>query len=394
MAKLSVRNLPVRGKRVFVRVDFNVPIDDAGGITDDTRIQAALPTIRWLTEQGATPVLGSHLGKPKGKPNPKFSLKPVAARLEQLLGGPVFFAPDCVGPAVVQFLQSVPAGGVVLLENLRFHPGEEKNDRFFAKGLAALVDLYVNDAFGTAHRAHASTAGMAMFFAQPAAGLLMEKELNFLSKVMTAPERPLVVIIGGAKISDKSGVIKNLLDKVDRLLLGGGVAFNFFKAKGYRIGSSLWEPELMPEVKKLVNHPRVVLPVDVVVAAGPEAARGRVVKIDAIADGDMGLDIGNETVRLYSEIIRTAKTVVWAGPMGMFEREPFRNGTMAIARELAALTAGGAMTVVGGGDTGAAVKVAGVEGKISHISTGGGATLEFLEGKTLPGVAVLADVEN
>ncbi len=394
MAKLSVRNLPVRGKRVFVRVDFNVPIDDVGGITDDTRIQAALPTIRWLIEQGATPVLGSHLGKPKGKPNPKFSLKPVAARLEQLLGGPVFFAPDCVGPAVVQFLQSVPAGGVVLLENLRFHPGEEKNDRFFAKGLAALVDLYVNDAFGTAHRAHASTVGMAMFFAQPAAGLLMEKELNFLRKVMAAPERPLVVIIGGAKISDKAGVIKNLLDKVDRLLLGGGVAFNFFKAKGYSIGSSLWEPELMPEVKKLVNHPRVVLPVDVVVAAGPEAARGRVVKIDAIADRDMGLDIGDETVRLYSEIIRTAKTVVWAGPMGMFEREPFRNGTMAIARELAALTARGAMTVVGGGDTGAAVKVAGVEGKISHISTGGGATLEFLEGKTLPGVAVLADGEN
>lgn len=391
MGKVSVRDLPVTGRRVFVRVDFNVPLDATGKIADDTRIRAALPTIRWLIAAGATVVLGSHLGKPKGKPDPKFSLRPVARHLETVLERPVYFAPDCIGPEVVKFLKTVAPGSVVLLENLRFHPGEEKNDPVFAKSLAALVDHYVNDAFGTAHRAHASTAGMATFFAQPAAGFLMEKELEYLSRVVNAPERPFVVLIGGAKIADKAGVIKNLLPRVDKLLIGGGVAFNFLKARGLNIGNSIYDEQLMPETEKLVNDSRIVLPVDVRVELPSDGKDGLLVKVTEIPQDGIGLDIGEETIELWTKIIREARTVVWAGPMGMFEREQFRRGTVAIARAIAEATKQGAVTVVGGGDTVAGVKLAGVEQMVSHISTGGSATLEFLEGKNLPGVAVLSD---
>jgi phosphoglycerate kinase len=391
MAKVSVRQLEVKGRRVFVRVDFNCPLNEKGEISDDTRIRASLPTIRWLLENGATVVLGSHLGKPRGKPDPRFSLKPVAAQLERLLARRVYFAPDCVGPAVVEFLHKVPVNAVVLLENLRFHPGEEKNSREFAKGLAGLVDLYVNDAFGSAHRAHASVAGMPAFFAQAAAGLLMERELSYLTPLLGNPARPYVVIIGGAKVSDKAGVIKNLLPRVDRLLVGGGVAFNFLRARGLEIGRSIYEPEVMAEVARLVNEPKLMLPVDVVVASGPDAEAGKNVRVEELGDSDMGLDIGQETVARFSAEIVNAKTVVWAGPMGMFEKEPFSQGTVAIARAMARAGANGATTIVGGGDTGAALARTGLSEKMSHISTGGGATLEFLEGRDLPGIAALSD---
>ncbi len=393
MKKLSVRELPISGRRVFVRVDFNVPINENGEITDDTRIRAALPTIRWLMEQKAIVVLGSHLGKPKGKFDPKFRLQPVAKHLQQLLGQEVIFAPDCIGADVVQLLRGVIPGSVVLLENLRFYPGEEKNEPAFAQALASLVDFYVNDAFGTAHRAHASTFGMPRFFAQPAAGFLMERELEYLGGVLESPKRPFVVIVGGAKVSDKAGVIKNLLPKVDRLLIGGGVAFTFLKACGYAIGKSIWEPNLMDEVEKIKGNPKIVLPGDVKVATTPEGEDVKTVKIDAITEESIGFDIGEETIAAFVEIITSAQTIVWAGPLGMFEKAPFRKGTMAIAKAIGNATLKGAVTVVGGGDTVAAVHIAGVADKISHISTGGGATLEFLEGKNLPGVTVLTDSE-
>jgi len=393
MPKVSLRALEVKGRRVFVRVDFNCPLNEKGEITDDTRIRASLPTIRLLLENGATVVLGSHLGKPKGKPDKRFSLKPVAERLEELIGNRVYFAPDCIGPEVVRFLNQVPANGLVLLENLRFHPGEERNDYDFAKALASLVDLYVNDAFGTAHRAHASTAGMPAFFSLPAAGLLMERELSYLTPLLGNPVRPYVVIIGGAKVSDKAGVIKNLLPKVDRLLIGGGVAFNFLRARGLEIGKSIYEPELMAEVEQLVNEPKLMLPVDVVVAKSADASEPRIVRVEDIGADDIGLDIGKETVAMFNEVIAAAKTIVWAGPMGMFEKEPFFQGTFAIAQALARATAMEATTVIGGGDTGAALKKAELSEKISHISTGGGATLEFLEGRDLPGIAALAEAE-
>ncbi|MGB9741774.1 MAG: phosphoglycerate kinase [candidate division WOR-3 bacterium] len=392
MPKLSVRDLPVKGHRVFVRVDFNVPLDQTGTITDDSRITATLPTIHQLLERGALVILGSHLGKPKGKPDPRFSLKPVADHLRPLLNGNLTFIPDGIGSKVVRTLQTVPGNSAVLLENLRFYPGEEQNDRNFAKALAALADFYVNDAFGTAHRAHASTAGMAAFFAQPAAGLLMEKEINYLEPLLKNPLRPFVVIIGGAKVSDKAGVIKNLLPRVDHLLLGGGVAFNFLKARGYNIGKSIWEPELMPEVEKIHTDTRLVLPVDLVVATGPDQTAVRIVRVEQIGADDAGFDIGPETAALFSRIIAGARTVVWAGPPGMFEKEQFRTGTRAIAQALAQATALGATTVVGGGDTAAALKMTGLANRVTHLSTGGGATLEFLEGKTLPGIAALADI--
>lgn len=391
MKKLSVRDLPVAGKRVFVRVDFNVPLDSGGKIADDTRIRAALPTIRWLLDARATVIIGAHLGKPKGQIDAKFSLRPVALHLEMLLGQRVFFLPDCVGPEVVKSLKTVSSGSAVLLENLRFHPEEEKNDRVFAKSLATLVDLYVNDAFGTAHRAHASTVGMAAFFSQPAAGFLMEKEIEYLSKVLKRPQRPFVVLIGGAKIADKAGVIKNLLPMVDRLLVGGGVAFNFLKAIGYNIGKSIWNEQIMSETEKLVNNPKIVLPVDVRVEIPRGEKTDFQIKVSEIPEDAVGLDIGDQTVNLWTEIINKAQTIVWAGPMGMFEKEQFRRGTEAIARALAEATKRGAMTVVGGGDTVAGLRMAGVENSVTHISTGGGATLEFLEGKSLPGVAVLSD---
>ncbi|MEO0019040.1 MAG: phosphoglycerate kinase [candidate division WOR-3 bacterium] len=393
MPKLSVKALDTLGRRVFVRVDFNCPLNERGEITDDSRIRASVPTIELLLNKGATVVLGSHLGKPKGKPDKKFSLKVVAERLEQLLGKRVYFAPDCVGFEVVRFLKDVPAKGLVLLENLRFHPGEERNSPEFAKALASLVDLYVNDAFGTAHRAHASTVGMARFFSQPAAGLLLEKELYYLSPLLGNPTRPFVVVIGGAKVSDKAGVIRNLLPKVDRLLLGGGVAFNFLLAQGVSIGRSICEPDLLKDISDLKDDPRLVVPVDVVVAKNAGVLEGKNVRVEEIGPEDIGLDIGKETAGIFSEIITGAKTVVWAGPMGMFEKEPFAQGTFAVAEAMARATALGATTIVGGGDTGAAVRRAGLDNRMSHISTGGGATLEFLEGKVLPGVAVLAEAE-
>lgn len=395
-----MRELPVEGKRVFVRVDFNVPLNELGEIRDDFRIRMTLPTIRLLIEQEAIVVLGSHLGKPKGKPNPKLSLRPVGERLESLLGQRVFFAPDCTGPEAVRFLEEVPGGSVVLLENLRFHPGEERNDPDFAKALAVLVDFYVNDAFSAAHRAHASIVGMPRFFAKPAAGLLMEKELVYLSKVTESPARPFVVIIGGAKISDKAGVITNLLPKVDHLLVGGGVAFNFLKLREVVVNCRLLvvrkevEPELLDMVAGLREEPKIVLPVDMVVASGIEAAEGTTVPSEAIPEEMIGLDIGAETVKLFGEIIKQAKTIVWVGPMGVFEREPFSQGTRAVAQAMAEATEHQAITVVGGGDTAAALAKFSYGERVSHISTGGGATLEFLGGKVLPGVAVLAEAEG
>ncbi len=391
MAKLTLRALNVSGRKVLVRVDFNVPLTKDGEISDDSRIYAALPTIKYLLARGATIVLASHLGKPKGKPDPKLSLKPIADRLAKILNHQVYFAPDCIGPEVVELIQRVPPNSIVLLENLRFHPGEEQNDRDFAKALAKLADLYVNDAFSAAHRAHASITGVTSFFAQPAAGLLMERELQFLTPLLGTPPRPFIVLIGGAKISDKAGVIKNLLPRVDSLLIGGGVAFNFLKARGYSIGKSIYEPNLMAEVSQIQKNPKIILPSDVWVAPSPDADSGRPVDVENIDPEEIGLDIGPKTVHNFIQIINTAKTIVWAGPMGMFERPPFQHGTMAIAEAIATATEKGATTVVGGGDTTAAIKKAGVSDKLSHISTGGGATLEFLEGKELPGIAALMD---
>lgn len=391
MAKLSVRSLPVQNRRVFVRVDFNIPQSETGIIRDDSRIIAALPTIHYLLERKATVILGSHLGKPKGKPDPRFSLKPVAEYLTQRLNHPLLFLPDCVGPEVVKALQNIPRHYLVLLENLRFHPGEENNHRDFAKALASLADFYVNDAFGTAHRAHASTSGMTIFFGMPAAGLLMEKELHYLTPLLGTPARPFVVVIGGAKISDKAGVIKNLLPRVDHLLIGGGVAFNFLKARGYQIGKSIWEPELMPEVEKLHTDTRLVIPEDLLIASDGDDSQVRNVKVDELGNNDIGFDIGTETAERFHRIIVNARTVVWAGPMGMFEKERFAYGTYAIARALAEATTRGATTIVGGGDTASALKKAKLADRVSYISTGGGATLEFLEGKTLPGITALAD---
>jgi 3-phosphoglycerate kinase len=392
MNKLTVRDLDVKGKRVFLRVDFNVPLTDDGRIRDDARIRAALPTIRLLLEKGATVIAASHLGKAKGRPDPKFSLGPVAARLSELLGKPVLFAGDCIGPAASGTVEAAPAGSVILLENLRFHPGETANDPAFSKELASLADVYVDDAFGAAHRAHASTAGMATLFPSPAAGLLMEKEIDYLGRVTESPARPYVAIIGGSKVSDKAGVISNLLTKVDKLLLGGGVAFNFLKARGMTIGKSLWEPDLVDTVAKLCMNPKLVLPTDVVVSSAPDVeVEAATVPVTAIPEDKMGLDIGNESGRTFTAALKDAKTIVWAGPMGVYEREVFSHGTRIVAEAVADATTRGATTVVGGGDTGAALAKFGLADKVSHISTGGGACLEFLEGKTLPGIAALAD---
>jgi phosphoglycerate kinase len=388
MAKLSIRDLPLTGKRLFIRVDFNVPLA-AGGqeITSDKRIKASLPTIRYALEQGAGLVLASHLGRPKGKPNPEMSLKPVAKRLEELLKVPVTMAPDCVGPAV-EALKPAP-GQVLLLENLRFHPEEEKNDPAFSKQLASLCDLYVNDAFGTAHRAHASTVGIIQFVPQAAAGLLMDKELEWLTKVTQNPERPCLAILGGAKVSDKIEVIQNLMKFVDRLLIGGAMAYTFLKAQGKPTGKSLVEEDKVDLAKELLASAagRLLLPVDHVVAAElKEGAASQVV--ETIPDGMMGLDIGPKTIAIYCGEIARSKTIIWNGPMGVFEKPPFDKGTVAVAK---AIAESGAVSVVGGGDSEKAVKSAGVADKITHISTGGGASLEFLSGIELPGVAALTD---
>lgn len=396
MPKLSIRDLELEGKRIFVRVDFNVPLSESGEITDDTRIRQTLPTLEYALRRGASLVLASHLGRPKGKPNPKMSLAPVAKRLGVLLHRPVEFASDCIGPAADGPASALRPGGVLLLENLRFHPEEEKNDPEFSKQLARLGDWYVNDAFGSAHRAHASTVGMTAYFKKSAAGLLMEKELNYLTKATTNPDRPYVALLGGAKVSDKIAVIQNLLPVVDALLIGGAMAYTFLRALGQQTGKSLVEEDKIELAKQVLTEARqkkyrLQLPVDHVIAEKIEAsAPTRVVDgaSTPIPPDCLGLDIGPQTVALYTAEISKAKTVVWNGPLGVFEMEPFAKGTVAIAQSLAKFHG---TSIVGGGDSIAAVARAGVENKITHICTGGGASLEFLAGKKLPGVEALTE---
>lgn len=388
MPKLSIRDLDLQGKRVFMRVDFNVPLAPGGQeITSDKRIRAALPTIQYALEKGAALVLASHLGRPKGKPNPEMSLKPVAQRLSELLGKPVAMAPDCIGEEVEKMLPE--PGEVLLLENLRFHAEEEKNDPEFSKKLARLGDVYVNDAFGTAHRAHASTVGIIEFLKPAAAGLLMEKELEYLEKCTANPERPCIGILGGAKVSDKIEVIENLLKFADRLLIGGAMAYTFLKSQGKPTGKSLVEEDKLELAKGLLEKAgdRILLPADHVVAEVLEENAPCEVA-EEIPEGKMGLDIGPKTREAYAAVIRGAKTIIWNGPMGVFEKKPFDAGTVAVAK---AVAESGALSVVGGGDSEKAVKSAGVADKISHISTGGGASLEYLSGLVLPGVAALTD---
>ncbi|NPV73132.1 MAG: phosphoglycerate kinase [Pelotomaculum sp.] len=392
MAKKTVRDIDVKGKRVLLRVDFNVPMEN-GRVADDVKIKEAVPTINYLIGQKARVILVSHLGRPKGRVDERYKMDPVARRLSELLGKTVVKTGDCVGEAARSAVAQMQDGDVVLLENVRFHPEEEKNDEKFARQLAELADVFVNDAFGTAHRAHASTEGVAGFL--PAvAGLLMEKELEILGRLLTSPERPFAAVVGGSKVSDKLGVIFNLLTKVDTVIIGGGMANTFLKAQGYSVGKSLLEADKIDLARKLIAEARsrevkLLLPVDVVVAPGPAPGQEqRTVPVDQIPAEWMALDIGPESIRLFTEALRAARTVVWNGPMGVFEMDPFARGTEAIARTLAELNA---VTVIGGGDTAAAAKKAGVAGKMTHISTGGGASLEFLEGKQLPGVRALLD---
>lgn len=394
MPKATLRDVAIEGKRLFIRVDFNVPQNKAGDITDDTRIRAALPTISYALQHGARVIVASHLGRPQGRRNLTYSLQPVATRLQELLGGPVRLAPDCIGDDTVALAQSLAPGTVLLLENLRFHPEEEANEAGFAQALARLGDVYVNDAFGAAHRAHASTAGIATYLQPAVAGLLMEQEIRYLGQVTEHPEHPVVAILGGAKVSDKMPLITNLLDKVSALLIGGGMAYTLLQAQGYAIGASLVEPDYQQMAhdmlaKAAARNVQCLLPCDHVIAQEITAdAPTRVVAEDGIPAGWKGLDIGPRTVARFREVIATARTLVWNGPMGVFEQLPFRQGTLEVARAVAACPG---TTIVGGGDTIAALGLTDCAEAITHISTGGGASLEFLEGKTLPGIACLND---
>jgi phosphoglycerate kinase len=401
MPKLSVKDLDLKGSRVFIRVDFNVPIKD-GKVTDDTRIRASLPTIQYAIEQGARVILASHLGRPKGQRVDKYTLRPVAEHLSILLGKPVAFAEDCIGDVAQAKVKALQAGGVLLLENLRFHPEEEKNDDAFAQQLAALCDVYVNDAFGAAHRAHASTAGITKYVAQSAAGLLMQKELEYLGRVINNPEHPFVAILGGAKVSDKIPVINALIDrKVDRILIGGAMAYTFFKAEGFTVGKSLVENEMLQTAREIKQRAealgvQLLLPTDHQVVDSYEPVKGqkilaKTIPIEFTNAGHAGMDIGAETVAHFANALRDARTIIWNGPMGVFEEPPFNEGTLGIARAVAEAADRGAIVVVGGGDSVSAITQAGVADRITHISTGGGATLEFLAGKELPGVAALND---
>ena len=398
MAKRSLASLSadeLRGKRVLVRVDFNVPLDDAGAITDDTRIRAALPTIAHLRDNGAKVILAAHFGRPKGQVNEGMRLTQVAARLSELLGVPVTKTDSCIGPDAEAKVAALAEGGVVLLENVRFFAEEEKNEAEFAKQLAALAEVYVNDAFGAAHRAHASTEGVTKFLSPNVAGLLMEKELAYLQGAIDAPKRPLAAIVGGSKVSSKIGVLEALIDKCDKILIGGGMIFTFYKARGLSVGKSLVEEDKLAlakelEAKAAAKGVQFLLPTDVVLADEfkPEA-NSQIAKIEEIPDGWMGLDIGPDSVKLFQDALADCQTVIWNGPMGVFEFDAFAAGTNAIAHTLADLSAKGTITIIGGGDSVAAVEKVGVAERMSHISTGGGASLELLEGKVLPGVAAL-----
>ena len=393
VAKLSIRDLELKGKRLLLRVDFNVPLK-GGRVTDDTRIVASLPTIRLAMEEGARVILLSHLGRPKGQRVAEMSLAPVAARLGELLGRPVPLAPDCVGEAVKAQVAALGDGDALLLENCRFHDGDEANDEAFARALADLAQLYVNDAFGTAHRAHASTVGVTRFLKPAAAGLLMDQELEHLGAALANPKRPFVAVVGGAKVSDKIAMLQHLLPKVDAVLVGGGMAYTFLKAQGFGVGRSLLEADRLDVARDVLKAAAgrgltFLLPLDHVIAEMVDAAAAtRVVDTPNLPDGWMGLDIGPKTREAFAKILARAGTIVWNGPMGVFEQPPFREGTVAVAR---AIAASGATSIVGGGDSAAAVALAGVTDKITHISTGGGASLEFLEGRELPGVVALTD---
>lgn len=397
MKKLSIDNVDLKNKRVLMRVDFNVPLDENLQITDDIRITSTLPTIKKIISVGGKAILMSHLGRPKGKVNPKYSLKPAAEKLTKILGKEVKLAPDCVGEEVKALVNKMNRGDVLLLENLRFHEEEEKNDEAFAKKLSELCDVYINDAFGSAHRAHASTEGVTKFIKTCAAGYLMQKELDYLGNAIANPQRPFAAILGGAKISGKIDVISNLLRKVDKLLIGGGMAFTFLKAQGKEIGKSLLEEEKIDLAKEVLekaknSNVKFLLPVDFVVADEfKNESPSLLVKADAIPSDKMGLDIGPESIKLFKQELENSKTIVWNGPMGVFEMDNFANGTFAIAQVLADATSKNAVTIIGGGDSAAAISKAGLDDKVSHVSTGGGASLEFLEGKTLPGVDALTN---
>jgi len=396
MNKLSIRDLDLSSKRVFVRVDINVPLEGTR-VADDTRIRETLPTLRLAIDRGARLVLASHLGRPKGKVDPKYSLAPVAARLRELLGKPVEFSSDCVGAEAEAKSKALTNGGVLLLENVRYHPQEEANDAEFSKQLAALCDqLFVCDAFGSAHRAHASVVGITKFVRQAAAGLLMEKELASLGKAISNPERPFVAVLGGAKVSDKIEVVQNLMKLADAMLIGGAMAYTFLKSEGKPVGKSLVENDKLDLARGLLEEAhnrkfKLMLPVDHVIAESPDSTATKVADINTTPDGWMGLDIGPKSVELFGQEIAKARTIVWNGPLGMFERPAFAHGTLGIAKAVAAATKAGATSIIGGGDSVAAVEQAGVADQITHISTGGGASLEFLAGEKLPGVEALTD---